>query len=409
MSLLTENNRQYYEGAQGFLGDGTQTQFTTTFDTSLIYFSADPTDVDYGENNFKLYSSTTAIPGSWVEYTGGWSIKANSNTIVFTVAPVNGLNIVCQLKRLDGGNYGVTSADKAFGNTVEENYGSYSYIKLNDIVNNFITGFVGAGKLIQDVKRTDVIFHVKRAVQEFSYDTLRSVKSQELTIPKGLSVIMPQDYVNYVELSWIDTQGIKHIIYPTTLTTNPYTMPIQDTLGIPTQDSNDNNITGTSIIDKRWRDNNFNNFSNTNLTNVQDTSAFSDFFYGSNGRLFGYGQLYGMNPELANANGWFTINDREGKMSFSGNLVDKIILFQYVSDGLASDLDTKIPKMAEEAMYSYLKHAILASRINQPEYVIQRFKKEARATLRNAKIRLSNLKANEIVQTMRGKSKWIKT
>ena len=25
----------------------------------------------------------------------------------------------------------------------------------NDIVNNFITGFVGAGKLIQDVKRTD--------------------------------------------------------------------------------------------------------------------------------------------------------------------------------------------------------------------------------------------------------------
>jgi len=409
MSLLTENNRQYYEGAQGFLGDGTQTKFTTTFDTDLLYYSSDPANVNFGENNFKLYYSSTAVPGSWVEYGGVWSVEVNTNTIVFNVAPVNGLNIVCQLKKLDGGNYGKTVADKAFGNTVEENYGSYAYIKLNDIVNNFITGFVGAGKLIQDVKRTDVIFHVKRAVQEFSYDTLRSVKSQELTIPKGLSVIMPQDYVNYVELSWVDTQGVKHIIYPTTLTSNPYTMPVQDTLGTPIQDTHDNNITGTSIVEKRWRDNYLSDFNNTNTTNSLDAWGAYDYYYGYGGSLFGYGQLYGMSPELANANGWFTINDREGKISFSGNLADKIILFQYVSDGLASDLETRIPKMAEEAMYSYLKHAILASRINQPEYVIQRFKKEARATLRNAKIRLSNLKANEIVQTMRGKSKWIKT
>ena len=117
MSLLTENNRQYYEGAQGFLGDGTQTKFTTTFDTDLSYYSSDPTNVNFGENNFKLYYSSTAVPGSWVEYGGVWSVEVNTNTIVFNVAPVNGLNIVCQLKKLDGGNYGKTVADKAFGNT----------------------------------------------------------------------------------------------------------------------------------------------------------------------------------------------------------------------------------------------------------------------------------------------------
>ena len=64
--------------------------------------------------------------------------------------------------------------------------------------------------------------------------------------------------------------------------------------------------------------------------------------------------------------------------------------------------------MAEEALYAYLKHAILASRINQPEYLIQRLKKEASAQLRNAKIRLSNIKLDQIIQIMRGKSKWIK-
>ena len=66
-------------------------------------------------------------------------------------------------------------------------------IKLKDIINAFQVAYVGAGKLIPSVKRTDLIFFAKRAMQEFSYDTLKSIKSQELTIPHNLSVILPQD------------------------------------------------------------------------------------------------------------------------------------------------------------------------------------------------------------------------
>ncbi len=96
-------------------------------------------------------------------------------------------------------------------------------------------------------------------------------------------------------------------------------------------------------------------------------------------------------------------------MSFSSDLLDKLILFEYISDGLAYDEDMKVPKLAEEAVYAYVSHAILASRVNQPEYVVQRLRREKSAKLRNAKIILSNIKSNEIVQVMRGKSKWIKT
>jgi hypothetical protein len=35
-------------------------------------------------------------------------------------------------------------------------------------------------------------------------------------------------------------------------------------------------------------------------------------------------------------------------------------------------------------------------------------RKEKSAKIRNAKIRLSNIKSDQIVQVMRGKSKWIK-
>ena len=71
-------------------------------------------------------------------------------------------------------------------------------------------------------------------------------------------------------------------------------------------------------------------------------------------------------------------------------------------------LDTKLPKMAEEAMYLHIAYSILAGRSGIPEYLVQRFKRDKSAQLRNTKIRLSNMKLSEMIQNMRGKSKWIK-
>jgi hypothetical protein len=400
MSLITENNRQYYEGAQGFTGDGTTTAFTTTFNTNLDWYEASNTETNYAKNNFKIYGSTSGLPGSWSEMLSGYSVAGN--TITFSTAPIDGLSIVVQLKTLDGGNYGSTFFEKAFGDVVEENYGSYSYTKLSDIINNFIVAYVGAGKLIPSVKRTDVIFHAKRAMQEFSYDTLKSVNSQELSIPNSLSVAIPQDYVNYVNLYWVDTRGVKHIIMPTRLTSNPTEIPLQSNNGIPVQDNFNNNVSTESITEDRWKNNNAHSG-----TGISDDSILGwEYYYGLGSP--GSGQLYGLDPENANANGSYTINEREGKFSFSADLVGKIVILEYISDGLSTNLDTRVPKLAEEAMYAYISHAIIASRINQPEYIVNRLKKEKSAKLRNAKIRLSNLKLNEIVQVMRGKSKWIK-
>ena len=403
MSLLTENNRQYYEGAQGFQGNGSNKSFTTTFNTDLVFGSASNTNVNYALNNFKIYTSTNAQPSSWSEVVSGYTVSGN--TITFDVAPVDLLYIVVQLKKLDGGNYASTPQEKAYGNTVEKNYGSYSYISLDDVVNNFLVAYVGDGKLIPSVKRTDVVFHVKRGLQEFSYDTLKSVNKLEVTVPHNLSIPIPQDYVNYVNLYWIDNSGVKHVIMPgDMLTTKPTDVFLDDTKGVPIQDSFNNNVETTSITNDRWKNNFFKNANNQDLLN--DTILGWEYYYGY--PEFGYGQLFGLDPQFANANGYFNIDERYNKFSFSANLVDRIVVLEYISDGLATNEDTKIPKMAEEAIYAHVSHAILASRINQNEYVIQRLKKERSAKLRNTKIRLSNIKLNEIVQVMRGKSKWIK-
>jgi len=403
MSLLTENNRQYYEGAQGFKGDGNTVDFTTTFNTDLVFGAASNTNVNYTLNNFKIYTSVNASPGSWSEVVSGYTVS--NNTISFGVAPADGLYIVVQLKKLDGGNYASTLQEKAYGDAVEKNYGSYAYISLDDVVNNFLVAYVGDGKLIPSVKRTDVVFHAKRGLQEFSYDTLKSVNKLEVTVPHNLSIPLPQDYVNYVNLYWIDNSGVKHVIMPGDgLTTNPTDVFLDDNKGVPIQDEFGNNIDTTSITDYRWKNNSLKNANNQDLLN--DTILGWEYYYGY--PEFGYGQLFGLDPQFANANGYFTIDERYNKFSFSANLVDRVVVIEYISDGLSTDVDTRIPKLAEEAIYAHISHAIIASQINQPEYVVMRLKKERSAKLRNAKIRLSNLKLNELVQVMRGKSKWIK-
>ena len=271
-----------------------------------------------------------------------------------------------------------------------------------------MVGYVGDGKLVQTAKRSDILFHAKRGLQEFSYDTLKSIKSAELTIPASLTLALPQDYVNYVKCSWVDQAGVLHPIYPTNnLTTSPYYTQIQDSTGVPTQDNFGSDIEGTSITQERWHSNSSGDLLNNNLTGVNDFSLNLN----QNGEFINFqnfGQLYGLDPQYANVNGYFNLNEREGKMSFSSQLVGRLIVLEYISDGLAYDSDTRIPKMAEEALYAHVLHAVISTRANQPEYVVQRLKKERSAKLRNAKIRLSNIKTEEITQVMRGKSKWIK-
>jgi len=409
MGLITETNQQYYQGAQSFaslavLPTPNAQAFTTTFDTDLVFSSWNPADANYALNNFKVYTSPTGIPGTYTEYLSAYTVV---NNVITLTGLASSTKVVVQLKILTGGKYGQTEAEKAYGQIVEDNYGSYSYITLNDIINNFLVAYVGQGKLVLDVKRTDVMFHAKRGLQEFSYDTLKSIHSQELNIPASLSVILPQDYVNYVRVSWIDHLGVKRIIYPANnLTIAPFGTPIQDQAGVPTQDNFGENIEGTSLTVERWKKANDNLINGQIANNIDEAVDFQNA-YGFEGS-WNWGRQYGLDPQTSQMNGWFNMDEREGKMSFSSNLAGKLIVLEYVSDGLGYDLDTKVPKMAEDALYAHILYSIISTRVNQPEYVVQRLKVDRRAKLRNAKIRLSNIKLDEIVQVMRGKSKWIK-
>jgi hypothetical protein len=427
-------------------------------------------------------------------------------------------------------------------------FGNYQFVSLTDIINQFMFVYVGEDKIIPKVRRTDVAFHAQRALAELSFDTFKSCKAQEITVPASLQMILPQDYVNYTKVSQVDSAGVKHLLYPTSKTSNP-TNPLQNsggdfskilqagatilgdgedettldseykdiivgmlvsgpyiptgtvvlatsnfgglttvqfsnTINIPSGDMSDVTLTFTNVDGSLMLPQNssfiiedliYNNahqtitahsgtfitsdlevgmiishkdfVTNTTITHVNansivvsnpplstvtfagnditfvsgkktDSTTWSNYKSGTPSENQNQydddtywpldGSRYGLDPQHAQANGSFYIDCQSGKIHFSSNVSGKTVILDYISDSLGTDGEMQVHKFAEEAMYKWISHAILAGNANVPEYQVNRFKKERFAAVRTAKLRLSSLKLEELTQILRGKSKQIK-
>jgi len=387
-----------------------------------------------------------------------------------------------------------------------QSYGGYQFISLDEIINQFIIAYVGENKLISKINRVDVSFHAQRSLQELSFDTLKSVKSIEVEVPPNLSIILPQDYVNYVKIAWSDSAGIERVLYPTSKTSNPFpikqnsdgtydfdanddgfldspilkhqntiqksvdtfTLAIASTVAIPlTQYATYSQTTlvggsistvvdntsdlevgmyvfhkffpygtkisaitagvtggvngGTITLDTAST----NQFVTTGLSDLifsndlietsdtlrkykshtptSNTGDYEDNIYWPNS-----GERYGIDPQHAQVNGSYFIDELQGRIYFGSSISGKTIVLKYISDSLGTDEEMKVHKFAEQAMYMCIAHAILSTRANIQEYIVRRFQKDKFAAVRKAKLRLSNLKLEELTQILRGKSKQIK-
>ena len=284
----------------------------------------------------------------------------------------------------------------------DENWGSYQYVSLSDIVNNFILMYVGNDKLVNNVDRYTILFHAKRSIQELNYDALRNIKVLELQLGTELKMIMPPDYVSYVRMSML----INGVLIPlvenrTVMSATAY---LQDNNLDIVFDSNGEIVTGTSKLDILRGDNML--YTGGGIYNNQMGYCCDGQWYFN----YSIGSRYGMNTEDANMNPKFTINKESGVIDFSSGVENAFIVLEYISDGMENGDSTKITinKLAEEYVYNYLKWAVLNNKYGVQEYIVARAKKEKSATLRNTKIRLSNMHPSRLLMSLAGQDKWIK-
>ncbi|ANS05169.1 hypothetical protein [uncultured Mediterranean phage] len=434
--------------------------------------------------------------------------------------------------------------------TGDEFYGNYQFTSLENIINQFIIAYVGQDKLINRINKSDVSFHAQRALQELSFDTLKSCKALEFEVPPSLAMPLPQDYVNYVKVSWSDDNGIKRVLQPASKTSNPLAfqqntdgtfkfednsfqettadnfqeygvtstgqtssfdgdgniksknplpqfkketrIALENTSGFqskyeanygPTSgagldhmlinfftanhdievgmrvygpgiqpnttvksvgDTTNSNFPGMGIlltnpqyekwlldgpsgtnpgapilgstspayyktaelvfVDLKRESDTWNKFK-SNKANEKDVN---DYSYDTNPFDIAQGQRFGIDPQHAQINGSYFIDCNEGVIYFGSSINGKTVIIDYISDSLGTDKEMRVHKFAEEAMYKCIAYAIMSTRANVQEYIVNRFRKEKFAATRKAKLRLSNLKIEELTQILRGKSKQIK-
>ncbi|WZE63595.1 virion structural protein [Maribacter phage Panino] len=271
-------------------------------------------------------------------------------------------------------------------------HGNYQYVTIKDIVNNFMLTVVGDRNHIQFIERDVVIFHAKRGLQELNYDSLKEIKAVEIDLNDTLALILPEDYVKYVRVSWVDENGKFH-----TMVKNEETMIakayLQDNAYNILFDENGEVLEAQQNI----------------YTDTFQQGTFSE--EGSNCSGNGnMGGRYGLNPSLSNSNGWFNLDKRKGLMRFSSNVGSRTIVLEYISDGVEyNDIsEIKIHKFAEKALMLYIESEILSVMDKIPEYVVKRKVKAAHVAKLKSKNRLSGLTYEELLQVMRGKQKRLK-
>jgi len=290
---------------------------------------------------------------------------------------------------------------------IDENWGSYQYVSLFEIVNNFMLMYQGNHSLVNNEERFKVLFHAKRAIQELNYDAFKEIKVLELSVDDQLRYILPSDYVNWVRIS----QEVNGILYPLSenIQTNWSAAYLQDNTGKILFD-----IDGNALSPQ------FSELDYARIFTIQPTIYLNQ---GSsyNGQM-GYndggdwyferqiGSRFGLNTETANSNPTFKINSKTGVINFSSGMAYKLIVLEYISDGMENGNDSKITvnKMFEDFLYAYIEYAILSSKLGVQEYVIARARKRKRSLLANAKIRISNIHPGRLLMNMRGKDKWLK-
>jgi len=294
------------------------------------------------------------------------------------------------------------------GNTPQDaNWGSYQYVSLEDIVNNYLLMYSGNHSLVNNEERYKILFHAKRAIQELNYDAFKEVKVLELSVTDSLRFILPSDYVNWVRISMYKNGWLRPLTENIqTLSSNAY---LQDQQGNILFDQNGN------ILQPQYSDIDYNRLHRMKksiyLNNGNQFDGMEGWCYDGNWYFeMGIGDRFGLNTETANFNPTFNIDKKAGVINFDSSMSGELCILEYVSDGMESGDDSLITvnKLFEKYVYAYITYEILNAKLGVQEYIVARARKEKSALLRNAKIRISNIHPGRLLMNLRGMDKILK-
>lgn len=274
----------------------------------------------------------------------------------------------------------------------EANFGTYAYVTLEEMVNNFMLNNTGDSTVLGKVPRSKVIFQMKQGIRNFSFNALKEIKAVELSLNDTLDIVLPPDYCSFVRVSYVNETTGELMVLGQNNKIPQATSYLQDNDGEILFDDDGNILEGSAMV----------NDINDNLQTASGTLTQYCFCSDdhTNWKL----------DTSVNANGTFNINEKLGKIHFSSDNAIRTIVLEYISDGLefSSESDIRINKMAEQALYHWTNWQLLNNKLNVQEYIIGRAKKNYDTAFKNAKIALMKIRIDDVINLLGNKRKWFK-
>lgn len=279
----------------------------------------------------------------------------------------------------------------------DANFGNYQYEKLEDLVNFFMLNYCGDNTILGPTPRRQVLGWMKKAIQQLSFNTLNEVRAVELELGDNLDIILTPDYVDYVRISWLDTvTGQFRPMSENTRANTVATSYLQDHLAKILFDDDGFILQGTSA-------------SETINNNLIDNTSISETCREYCLATEDIAQQWGMRTDR-NYNGTFNIDKRAGRIHFSSENAPRIIILEYVSDGLQylDEDDIKVHKKAEMALYAFVKWNLLNVKMGVNAYDKRDAKHEYYTLKKNAGIALSGMRIAATTQMLKQQNSWLK-
>jgi hypothetical protein len=276
-------------------------------------------------------------------------------------------------------------------------WGNYQYITMEEIINNFLMSR-DDDDYTSSTQRFKILYQARRAMREFYYDVLREIRAIEIELSPSLQVTLPPDFVNYVRISWVNANGE---LKP---------MAVDNRINIAEEYLQDNNYEllfdnqGCVLIGEGGGDTPVNPDDD-----VETSELHRQYSFCNNG---GFQPNRDMSRTFAN--GKYKIDKTRGIIQFGSGVEGKRIVLEYISDGLFTgcegrpETEIRIHKFAESAVINYIYYELIKTRRKVPYNEKMRAKKEYWNSRRLTKLRINALRKDEILQSFRKASQWIK-
>lgn len=270
----------------------------------------------------------------------------------------------------------------------EQLHGSYQYLTLKEIVDNFMVDTLDDDDWLKNTRRSLVLKHAKRGIRMFNRNIFNDVLAIEITVPDTLYFTLPHDFVSYIRVSRVVED----------LSTNSLRLqPL--------------NVNSTiNVADGYLQDNNWEIlFDNDGYILLSDASN----VYNKPYKKYAFTESCYGNPNLDTSklsrHGEFKIDEKNGKIVFSSDLADEEIVMEYVSDGLSPDTynegEIKVHKEAVASLEEFMYYSLIRRKRHVPQGTIESARRRWKTVEHEAKLNRLNLDLVQLERVMRSKSK----